>query len=404
MRFTPSPAMTRTVAAIALAGLAFGACAQKKYDTGASDTEIRIGNFVPYSGPASAYGTVGKAAGAYFDKINAEGGINGRKITYLSLDDAYSPPRAVEQARKLVEQEEVLVLFAPLGTPSNTAIQKYMNAKKVPHLFVSSGAHRWGDYKNFPWTMGWNVSYHTEGRIYAQYILANSPKAKVAILFQNDDFGKDMLKGFMDGMGDKAKGMVVAQSSFELSDPTVDSQIVTLKASGADTFVNLSTPKFAALAIRKLADIGWKPTHYLANVSNSVTAVLKPAGFENASGIISAAYIRDPVEARWQNSKEFKDYFDFMKKYFAGGDPVNSLNVIGYSMAQTMVQVLRQAGDNLTRANVMKEAANLNMTLPMLYPGITVKTGADDFYPIEGMQMIKFNGAGYDPIGTVLGQ
>ncbi len=404
MRSTPSLVITNIVAAVTLASLAFGAYAQKKYDPGATDTEIKIGNIVPYSGPASAYGTAGKSAGAYFDKINAEGGINGRKIKYISLDDAYSPPRAVEQARKLVEQEEVLLVFAPLGTPSNTATQKYMNAKKVPQLFVSSGAHRWGDYKNFPWTMGWNVSYHTEGRIYAQHILASTPNAKIAVLFQNDDFGKDMLKGFLDGMGDKAKSMIVAQSSFELSDPTVDSQIVTMKASGADTFINLSTPKFAALAIRKINDLGWKPVHYLANVSNSVTTVLKPAGLEIATGIISAAYVRDPVEARWQNTKEYKDYFDFMKVYFASGDATNSLNVIGYSQAQTLVQVLKQAGDNLTRANIMKEAANLDMTLPMLYPGIQVKTSAQDFYPIKGMQMIRFNGAGYDLIGGVLGQ
>ncbi|MBK4738727.1 ABC transporter substrate-binding protein [Noviherbaspirillum pedocola] len=396
-------ALAKVAVAAAIAGVVLSAQAQKKYDTGATDTEIKIGNFAPYSGPASAYGTVGKSAGAYFDKLNAEGGINGRKIRYISLDDAYSPPRAVEQARKLVEQEEVLVLFAPLGTASNTAIQKYMNAKKVPQLFVSSGAHRWGDYKNFPWTMGWNVSYHAEGQIYAQHILANKPQAKIGILFQNDEFGKDMLRGFLEGMGQKAKTMVVMQTSYELSDPTVDSQIVSLKGSGADTFVNLSTPKFAAQSIKKAADIGWKPVHYLANVSNSVTAVLKPAGLDNASGIISAAYVRDPAEARWQNSAEYKDYFDFMKKYYPDGDPANSLNVIGYSMAQTMAQVLKQAGDHLTRANIMKEAANLNMTLPMLYPGIDVKTGPQDFYPIEKMQMIRFNGSSYDTLGSVLG-
>jgi branched-chain amino acid transport system substrate-binding protein len=404
MRSNLSVTIKRTILALAVASFAIAASAQKKYDTGATDTEIKIGNFVPYSGPASAYGAVGKSASAYFDKINAEGGINGRKIKYLSLDDAYSPPRAVEQARKLVEQEEVLALFGTLGTPSNTAIQKYMNAKKVPQLFVSTGAHRWGDYKNFPWTIGWNVSYHTEARIYAQHILTSSPNAKIAILYQNDEFGKDMLKGFLEGMGDKAKTMVLAQSSFELSDATVDSQIVTLKGSGADTFINLATPKFAALAIRKVADIGWKPTHYLANVSNSITSVLKPAGLENATGILTAAYIRDPVETRWQGSKEYKDYFEFMKKYSPDSDATNSLNVIGYSMAQTMVQVLKQAGDNLTRANVMKEAANLDMTLPMLYPGIKVKTSATDFYPLEGMQMLKFNGSGFDPVGSVIGE
>lgn len=398
----------RTIVAAAvgtamLTGLPFSAQAQKKYEIGATDTEIKIGNLVPYSGPASAYGTVGKAAGAYLDKINAEGGINGRKIKYISLDDAYSPPRAVEQTRKLVEQDEVLMIFAPLGTATNTATQKYMNARKVPQLFVSSGAHRWGDHKNFPWTIGWNVSYHSEGRIYAQHILGNRPHTKIAILYQNDEFGKDMLRGFLDGLGDKAKSLVIAQSSYELTDPTVDSQMVTLKSSGADTFINLSTPKFAAQAIRKAAEIGWKPTQYLANVSNQVTAVLKPAGFENAAGIISAAYIRDPAETRWQGTKEHKDFVDFMKKYYPDGDPTNSLNVIGYSMAQTLVQVLKQAGDNLTRANIMKEAANLDMTLPMLYPGVNVKTGPEDFYPIEKMQMIRFNGASYDLVGNVLG-
>lgn len=396
--------MGRMVAALALSVVALGVHAQKKYDPGASDTEIKIGNIVPYSGPASAYGAVGKAAGAYFEKINAEGGINGRKITFISLDDAYNPGKMVEQTRKLVEQEEVLVLFAPLGTAGNSAIQKYMNAKKVPHLFVSSGAARWGDPKNFPWTMGWNVSYQAEGKIYAQHILSTKPAAKIAILVQNDDFGKDYLKGLIDGLGDKAKTMVVAQASYELSDTTIDSQMVTLKTSGADTFVNITTPRFAALAIRKSAELGWKPTHYLVNVSNSVTTVLKPAGFENAVGIISAAYIRDPVERRWKDSKEFADFNEFMKKYYASGNPLDSINVIGYSMAQTLVQVLKQAGDNLTRANIMKEAANLNMTLPMLYPGVNVKTGPNDFNPIKRMQMIKFNGTGYDLLGGVLGR
>lgn len=389
-------------AALMLSSFAFTAHAQKKYDTGATDTEIKIGNLVPYSGPASAYGTVGKAASAYFDKINAAGGINGRKINLISLDDAYSPPRAVEQTRKLIEQEEVLLMFAPLGTATNTATQKYLNAKKVPQLFVSSGAHRWGDHKTFPWTMGWNVSYHTEGQIYARHILANRPQAKIGILYQNDEFGKDMLRGFLEGMGDKAKAMVVSQMSYELTDPTVDSQMVTLKNSGADTFVNLSTPKFAAQSIRKAGEIGWKPVQYLANVSNQVTAVLKPAGLENATGIISAAYIRDPAEARWQGTREYKDYAEFMKKYYPDGDVTNSLNVIGYSMAQTVVQVLKQAGDNLTRANIMKEAANLDMVLPMLYPGINVKTGPEDFYPIKKMQMIRFNGKSYDMLGSVL--
>lgn len=391
------------VAALALGAVAMAAQAQKKYDPGASDTEIKIGNISPYSGPASSYGAVGKTAGAYFDKINAEGGINGRKIKYLSLDDGYNPAKMVEQARKLVEQDEVLLLFAPVGTPNNTAIHKYMNAKKVPQMFISSGAARWNDPKNFPWTMGWTPNYQVEAQLYAQHILSTKPTAKIAVLSQNDDFGKDLLKGFLDGLGGKAKTMIVAQASYETSDPTIDSQLVTLKASGADTFINLTTPKFSALAIRKLGELGWKPTHYMVSTSNSVTAVLKPAGIANSTGIISATFTRDPVDPRWKDSKELAEFNDFMKKFNPTSDPLDAINVLGYSMAQTLVQVLKQSGDNLTRANVMKEAANLNMTLPMLYPGVNVKTGPNDFNPIERMQMIQFNGTGYDLMGAVTG-
>lgn len=389
--------------AVAIGCMTSGALAQKRYDAGASDTEIKIGNIAPYSGPVSAYGALGKSAGAYFDKINAEGGIHGRKIKFTSLDDGYNPAKMVEQARKLVEQEEVLLLFAPVGTPNNTAIHKYMNARRVPHLFLNSGAAKWADPANFPWTMGWNANYQVEGRIYAQHILTTKPNAKVAILVQNDDFGKDYLKGVLDALGDKAKTMVVAQASYEASDPTIDSQLVSLKASGADTFVNISTPKFSALSIRKIAEMGWKPTHYLVSPSNSVTAVLKPAGLNNATGIISAAFQRDPVDPRWKDSKELADYLDFMKKYNPGADPLDSINVTGYSMAQTMVQVLKQAGDNLTRANIMKEAANLDMVLPMLFPGINIKTSPTDFNPIERMQLVQFDGTGYQLFGSVLG-
>lgn len=391
------------VAVFALGAVTLAAHAQKKYDLGATDTEIKIGNIAPYSGPVAAYGALGKAAGAYFDKINAEGGINGRKIKFISLDDGYNPAKMVEQARRLVEQDEVLLLFAPVGTPNKTAIHKYMNAKKVPQLFVNSGAARWADPKNFPWTMGWNASYQVEGRIYARHILTTKPNAKIAVLVQNDDFGKDYLKGLMDGLGDKAKTMVVAQASYEASDPSIDSQMVTLKASGADTFVNISTPKFSALSIRKAAELGWKPTQYVMSPSNSVTAVLKPAGLANAAGVISAAFQRDPTDPRWKDSKELADFTDFMKKFNPGADPLDSINVTGYSMAQTMVQVLKQAGDNLTRANIMKEAANLDMTLPMLYPGINIKTGPEDFNPIERMQLVQFNGTSYEPLGSVLG-
>ena len=397
-RFLVAALVTATLGAVP--GMAQ---AQKKYDQGATDTEIKIGNISPYSGPASSYGAVGKSAGAYFDKINAEGGINGRKIKFISLDDGYNPAKMVEQARKLVEEDEVLLLFAPVGTPNNTAIHKYMNAKKVPHLFVSSGANRWSDPKNFPWSMGWNPSYQVEGRIYGQHIVSTKPNAKIAVLIQNDDFGKDYLKGLLEGLGDKAKTMVVAQTTYETTDPTIDSQMVTLKASGADTFFNITTPKFSAMAIKKSAELGWKPAHYLVSTSNSVTAVLKQAGLTNSLGIISATYTRDPVDPRWKDSKELAEFNDFMKKFNSTGDPLDAINVLGYSMAQTLAQVLRQAGDNLTRANIMKEAANLNMTLPMLYPGVNVKTGADDFNPIQRMQMIQFNGTGYDLMGKVVG-
>jgi branched-chain amino acid transport system substrate-binding protein len=378
--------------------------AQKRYDVGATDTAIKIGHLVPYSGPVSAYGTIGKAASAWFAKINAEGGINGRKVEFISLDDAYTPSKTVEQARKLVEQDEVLVLFGPLGTAHNMAIRRYMNAKKVPQLFVATGATRFGDPKGFPWTMGWQPTYQTEGLIYAQHILKNKPDAKVAILMQNDDFGKDFLKGFIDGLGDSAKRLVVAQSTYEVTDPTIDSQMVNLKASGADTFFSITTPKFAAQAIRKAADIGWKPTQYLSSVSVSVSAVIKPAGPENAVGVISATYLRDPSDDMWKGVKEFDDYKAFMAKYYPGGDVNDSLNVLGYSSAQTLEHVLRKAGDDLTRENLMKIAANLDLKLPMLYPGVDVKTSADDFYPIERMQLVRFNGTRYEPFGPVQGR
>jgi branched-chain amino acid transport system substrate-binding protein len=395
--------LCRLTVALAL-GLAAagGALAQKKYDTGATDTEIKVGHLVPYSGPVSAYGTIGKSVSAYFAKVNADGGINGRKVNVLSLDDAYTPSRTVEQARKLVEQDEVLLMFGTLGTAHNMAIQRYMNAKKVPQLFVATGATRFGDPKGFPWTMGWQPTYQAEGQIYAQHILSTKPNAKIGILMQNDDFGKDYLKGFLDGLGDKAKAMVVSQQTYEVTDPTVDSQLVALKGSGADVFFSITTPKFAAQAIRKIAEIGWKPTHYLASVSQSVTSVFKPAGFENAKGVISAAYLRDPTD--YKDAQETKDYLAVMSKYYPGGDPNDSLNVLGYSSAQTLEFVLRKAGDNLTRENIMKIAANLSMTLPMLYPGIELKTSADDFHPIEKMQPQQFDGTRYVPMGPVLGK
>ncbi len=393
-------------AAVTLAAALVGgnAMAQKKYDTGASDKEIRIGNIMPYSGPASAYGTIGKVASAYFDKINAEGGINGRKIKYISLDDGYNPAKTVEQARKLVEEDEVLLVFNPLGTAPNSAIQRYMNQKKVPQLFVSTGATKWGDPKNFPWTMGWQPTYQAEGKIYAAHILETKPNAKIGILYQNDDYGKDYLKGFEDGLGEKGKSMIVSKISFEVTDPTIDSQMVSLKASGADTFFNITTPKFAAQAIKKAAEIGWKPTHYLNNVSASVGSVLVPAGLDNAVGVISTQYLKDPTDPQWVNDKGYLDWLVFMRQYYKSGDLKDASNVFGYSAAQTLVQVLKQAGDNLTRENVMKQAASLDMTLPLLLPGVNIKTGPDDFFPIEREQLIRFNGKSYERFGKVYGR
>ncbi len=369
-----------------------GAFAQKKYDPGASDTEIRIGQTMPYSGPASAYGTIGRVEAAYFQKINDEGGINGRKLKLLSLDDGYSPPKTVEMTRKLVEQDEVLFMFQPLGTAANSAIHKYLNTKKVPHLLVASGATKWSDPKNFPWTMGWNPSYQTEGRVYAKDILAKHPNGKIAVLYQNDDYGKDLLKGLKDGLGDKTK-MIVMEASYEVSDPTVDSQIVSLKGSGADIFVNIATPKFAALAIRKVYDIGWKPVHYLNNVSLSVGSVLTPAGLEKSVGLITTAYLKDATDAQYANDPGIKDYLAFMKKYYPEGNIADSSNTYGYSAAQALVQILKQCGDNLTRENVMRQAANLkNLQLPLGRPGVVINTSPTDFQMFKSMQLQRFDG------------
>lgn len=401
--------MKRRFLATALAGAAFAligspATAQKRYDPGATDKEIKIGGISPYSGPASAYGTIGKAIDAYFKKVNAEGGINGRQIRFISLDDGYNPARTVEQTRKLVEQEEVLLLFNTLGTPPNTAIHKYMNQKKVPQLFVATGATLWGDPKNFPWTMGWQPNYQAEAKIYAAHILETRPNAKIGILMQNDDYGRDYLKGFLDGLGDKAKSMIVRQVTYEVTDPTVDSQMVQLKDSGADTFFNITTPKFAAQAIKKAAEIGWKPVHYLNSVSNAAGAVMTTAGAENGIGVISAFYLKDPTDPQWQNSKEYKDWLAWMQKYFPGGDLKDNLNVFGYTVAQTLEQVLKQAGDNLTRENIMRQAASLDMTLPMLLPGVNIKTGPDDFYPIEREQLARWDGKTWVLFGKVIGR
>lgn len=379
------------------AALPYTAWAQKKYDVGASDTEIRIGNLMPYSGPASAYATIGKMAGAYFDKVNAEGGVNGRKIKFLSVDDAYNPSKSLEQTRKLVEQDEVLAMFLTLGTPTNAVIQKYLNAKKVPQLFVGSGATRWGDTKEFPWTIGWQPTYQAESQAFVAHILQTRPGAKIAVLMQNDDLGKDYQKGMNAALGDKAKSMIVSLQTFESTDPTIDSQLVAMKATGADTLLIFATPKFAAMAIKRSAEMGWNPSRYLSSVSASVSSVLKPAGVEASKGIYSITYLREPDDAVTQATKEYQDYAEVLKKYYPGGDPNDSLNVIAYSSAQTLVQTLKQAGDQLTRENVMKQALSLNMaTLPMLYPGTKVQTSATDAYPIKELHLMQFNGKSYE--------
>ena len=390
--------------AVAAALIAGSALAQKRYDPGATDKEIKLGNAIPYSGPASAYGAIGKAVAAYFDKVNAEGGVNGRKLNWISLDDGYNPAKTVEQARRLVEEEEVLFVFNTLGTPPNSAIHKYMNAKKVPQLFVATGATKWGDPKNFPWTMGWQPNYQSESKVFVAHMLETKPNAKVAILYQNDDYGKDYVKGFEDGLGDKAKTMIVSKLSYEVTDPTIDSQLLSLKASGADTFFNVTTPKFAAMAIKKNAELGWKPLHYLNSVSASVGAVMVPAGPENGVGIFTANYLKDPTDPQFQKGKEWDDWLAWMKKYLPNGDLKDANNVYGYTAAQGLVQVLKQAGDNLTRENIMKQAASLDMTLPMLLPGINVKTGPDDFYPIEREQLAKFDGKTWVLFGKVYGR
>ena len=399
VRQTIAPA----AAILALAALSAPASADAMYGPGASDTEIMIGNTNPYSGPASAYGAIGKAIGAYFDKVNDEGGINGRKIKYISYDDSYSPPKTVEQARRLVEQDGVLLLFQSLGTPPNTAIHKYMNKKKVPQLFVATGAAKWNDPGNNPWTMGWQPSYQTEGAIYAKYILGNVPDAKIGVLYQNDDYGKDYLKGLRDGLGDKADAMIVMAVSYETSDATVDSQMVQLKESGADVFVNISTPKWAAQAIKKAADIGWQPLHFLNSVSNSVRSVLTPAGLDKSKGIVSTSYYKDPTDPQWESDPGLAEYYEFMAKYHKDGNASETFNAYGYLVAQTMAQVLKQAGDNLTRENIMKEAANLkDFQMNMLLPGMKINTGPADFAPIEEMQLMKFNGKAWELFGSIL--
>jgi branched-chain amino acid transport system substrate-binding protein len=386
-----------------LAATSSGALAQKKYDVGATDTEIKIGNIMPYSGPASAYGVIGKTEEAYFRKINAEGGINGRKINFITYDDGYSPPKTVEQARKLVESDEVLFVFNPLGTPPNSAIQKYMNTKKVPQLFVATGATKWNDPKEFPWTMGWQPNYQSETQIYAKYILKEKPTAKIAVLYQNDDYGKDYLKGLKDGLGAKAASMIVIEESYETTEPTIDSHIVKLKSTGADVFINITTPKFAAQAIKKNAEIGWKPLHFLNNVSASIGSVIQPAGIDNAQGIISSAYLKDPTDPQWKTDAGMKAWNEFLDKYFPEANRSDASVIYGYTVAQGIVHVLKACGDNLTRENIMKQAASIkDLELGGLLPGIKANTSATDFAPLSQLQLMKLKGETWERFGDII--
>jgi branched-chain amino acid transport system substrate-binding protein len=390
--------------AMALA-VAQPALAQKKNGPGVTDTSIKIGESLPYSGPASAYGTEGKVHMAYVKMLNDKGGINGRKIELISLDDAYSPPKTVENVRRLVEQDDVAILFSVLGTSHNTAILKYVNQKKIPHLFCATGATKFNDPKNYPWTTPWQPSYHTETNAYAKHILQTNPKAKIAILYQNDDFGKDLLTGFKNGLGEQGRKLIVAEASFETSDPTVDSQIVSLKSSGADVFINIATPKAAAQAIRKVSELGWKPTHYLVNVSNSVGAVLTPAGLDRSTGVISSQWLKDPTDPEWQDDAAFKEWAAFMKKYYPEGNMADLLTVYAYSSIQTLEAVLRAAGDDLTRENIMKAAEGLkDLQLPMALPGIKVNMSPTNHAPFRSVQLIKFDGKKYVRFGEVYGE
>jgi branched-chain amino acid transport system substrate-binding protein len=389
--------------ALAIALSAASAHAQKKYDTGATDTEIKIGQTVPFSGPASAYASIGKTQAAYFKMINEQGGINGRKINLIQYDDAYSPPKAVEQVRKLVEDDEVLLTFQIIGTPSNAAVQKYLNAKKVPQLFAATGASKFTDPKNFPWTMGYNPNYFVEGRIYGQYILKEHPTAKVGVLYQNDDLGKDYLNGIKAGLGDKASSMIVAEASYEVADPTIDSQILKLKSAGVDLLFSASTPKQAAQAIKKIYEIGWKPVHIVDINATSVGAVMQPAGLEAAKGVISVNYGKDPLDPTWKDDAGMKKYFDFMAKYYPEGDKNSNFNTYGYSTAQLLVYTLQQCGDDLTRANVMKQATSLkNVAGDLALPGIRANTSPTDYRVNKQLQMMKFNGERWELFGPII--
>jgi ABC-type branched-subunit amino acid transport system substrate-binding protein len=392
-----------TATALILALSISAANAQKKYDPGASDTEIKVGQTVPFSGPASAYSSIGKTEAAYFKMINDQGGINGRKVNLIQYDDAYSPPKAVEQIRKLVESDEVLLTFQIIGTPSNAAVQKYLNSRKVPQLFAAASALRFSDPKNFPWTMGYDPNNFVEGRIYGQYILKEHPDAKIGVLYQNDDFGKDYLNGIKAGLGDKAAKMVVAEATYEVSDPTIDSQILKIKDAGADLFFSATTPKQAAQAIKKIAEIGWHPVQIVSLKATSVGSVLKPAGFENAKGLISTNYGKELLDPKWKDDPGVKRYFAFMEKYYPDGDKSSNFNSYAYGVAQLLAQVLEQCGDDLTRENVMKQAASLkDFTGDLALPGIKINTSSTDYRLHKRLQMMRFNGERWELFGPIL--
>jgi branched-chain amino acid transport system substrate-binding protein len=388
----------------AAAALAWqGAVAQPKYDVGASDTEIKIGNTIAYSGPLSAYGIVAKTEEAYFRKINEEGGIGGRRIKYISYDDAYSPPKTVEQTRKLIEGDEVLFVISALGTAQNSAVRKYLNDRKVPMLFLTTGAAKWNDPKNFPWTMGFSPNYQSEARIYAKYVLREKPDAKIAVMYQNDDFGRDYLKGLKDGLGERAGSMIVGEETYDASEPTIDAHVVKLKSTGADVFFNFSSAKFSAQAIKKSFELGWRPMHFITAGSASIGATIKPAGFDISQGLLSATYLKDPTDPKWRDDAGVKTWSAFLDKYFPEASRIDAQVVLGYTHAQAVIQVLKQCGDDFTRENVMRQAASLKaVPLGMLIPGVTLKTSADDFAPIEQMQLMKLKGESWELFGDVI--
>ncbi len=399
-------AFTAILGATFFATLTTGAAAEKNYAPGVSDTEIKIGQTMPYSGPASALGTAGRAHAAYLNMINDQGGINGRKVRLISLDDAYNPPKTVEQTRRLVEQEGVALIFGSLGTAPNMAIHKYVNAKKLPQLFIASSSSRWNDPANFPWTMMTiRPSFEMEGRGYARYISRTRPNGKIGVLYQNDEQGKDYLRGLREGLGSRAGELLVSEQSYELTDTTVDSQMVTLKASGADVLLNFSTPKFGAQAIRKSYDIGWKPLHIVAFTASAIKPVLQPAGLEKSIGLISSSVTKDPSDPQWRNDPAMADYLAWMKNYYPDGDPDDWSNVAGYTTAQMLVHVLKACQDDLSRESIMRQAASMtNLELPMLLPGIRVNTSPTDYLPVEQFQFVQFDGKRWVRIGEVIGK